>query len=200
MTARRIGVLGGTFDPVHVGHLATAAEVRHALRLDTVLLVVAASPWQKVGTREITPASDRLAVVEAAIADADGLEASALEMERDGPTYTADTLAVLHETEPDAELFLIVGADVAAELDTWVRVAEVQAAATLVVVLRPGTDVSVGSLHELGWRVESVTVPALDISSTDLRERLAEGRPVDFLIPTQAVRVIRERGLYPASR
>ena len=126
---RRVGVLGGTFDPVHIGHLVAASEVRHALELDTVLLVVAASPWQKTGTRAITPAPDRLAVLQAAVEDLDGLEASRIEMDRDGPTYTADTLAELAAAGDD-ELFLIVGADVANLLDSWMRPDEVKARAT----------------------------------------------------------------------
>jgi nicotinate-nucleotide adenylyltransferase len=200
VTGPRIGVLGGTFDPVHIGHLVTAVEVRHALALDVVMLVVAASPWQKIGTRPITPAADRLAVVEAAITGAAGLDASALEMERDGPTYTADTLRELLRRHLGAELFLIVGSDVASELDTWMRVDEVRNAAHLVVVQRPGREVDLDALRSEGWRIDTVPVPALDVSSTDLRLRFAEGRPVDFLIPAEAVRVIRERGLYPAGR
>jgi nicotinate-nucleotide adenylyltransferase len=200
VTGPRIGVLGGTFDPVHIGHLVTAVEVRHVLALDVVMLVVAASPWQKIGIRPITPAADRLAVVEAAITGVAGLDASALEMERDGPTYTADTLQELLRRRPGAELFLIVGSDVASELDTWMRVDEVRNAAHLVVVQRQGREVDLDALRSEGWRIDTVPVPALDVSSTDLRLRFAEGRPVDFLIPAEAVRVIRERGLYPAGR
>lgn len=195
---RRVGVLGGTFDPVHIGHLVAASEVRHALGLDVVLLVVAASPWQKTGTRSITPAEDRLAVVAAAVEGIEGLEASAIELERDGPTYTADTLAALGETGD--ELFLIVGADVANLLGTWVRPAEVKAAATLVVVGRPGSTADVAALRGEGWRVEHVDIPALDVSSSDLRARLADGRPIDGLVPAGAVHEIEKRGRYARSR
>lgn len=195
---RRVGVLGGTFDPVHIGHLVAASEVRHALRLDVVLLVVAASPWQKTGTREITPAEDRLAIVEAAVAGVAGLEASSIELAREGPTYTADTLAALGAGGD--ELFLIVGADVANLLDTWRRPEEVRAAATLVVVGRPGSEVDVDGLRREGWRVEQVDMPALDVSSSDLRERLATGRPIDFLVPSGAVHEIEKRGRYARSR
>lgn len=196
--ARRVGVLGGTFDPVHIGHLAAASEVRHALALDTVLLVVAASPWQKTGTRDITPATERLAVVEAAVGGIDGLEASAIEIERGGPTYTADTLARLGAQGDD--LYLIVGADVADLLDTWVRPDEVKAAATVVVVGRPGSQADLDGRRADGWRVEWVDIPALDVSSSDLRARLAAGRPIDVLVPAAAVREIRKRGLYARSR
>ena len=99
---QRIGVFGGTFDPPHVGHLVTAVNVRHSLGLDRVLLVVANQPWQKVGTRAITPAGDRLALVEAAVQGVDGIEASAIEIERGGESYTADTLRQLHERHPGA--------------------------------------------------------------------------------------------------
>ena len=193
-----MGVLGGTFDPVHVGHLVVGVDVRHALGLDVVLLVVAASPWQKTGTREITPAADRLALVEAAVDGVDGLEASSIEIDRGGPTYTADTLAALAGSGD--QLFLVVGADVANLLDTWVRPDEVKALATLVVVGRPGSHADPTALRTEGWRVEHVDVPALDVSSSDLRARLAAGRPIDGLVPPLAVREIEKRGLYARTR
>ena len=119
---RRLGIFGGTFDPPHVGHLVAANEVRHVLGLDVVLLVVANAPWQKVGSRGISDAQDRLAMVRAAVDGHDGLEASDIEITRGGPSYTADTLAALHEVEPDAELFCILGADAAAGFLTWSQV------------------------------------------------------------------------------
>ncbi|HET9444419.1 MAG TPA: nicotinate-nucleotide adenylyltransferase [Acidimicrobiales bacterium] len=196
----RLGILGGTFDPVHIGHLVTAVDVRHALGLDRVLLVVANEPWQKVGSRAVTPAADRLAVVEAAVAGVPGLEASAVEIERGGPTYTADTLATLAERHPGVDLHLVLGADVAAELGTWVRIEEVRARCRLVLVGRPGFASPAERLRAEGWRVESVAVPALEVSSTGIRERVATGAPIDFLVPTGAIRVIGERGLYAARR
>jgi nicotinate-nucleotide adenylyltransferase len=195
---RRIGIFGGTFDPVHVGHLVAAVNARAALELDTVLLVVANVPWQKVGERTISAAEDRLAMVAAAAASADGIEASAIEIERGGSSYTADTLAHLARFDPEAELFVIVGADVVAGLDTWERVDEVRTGATLVVVNRPGSDATqlLGTLQSAGWRVNSTEVPALEISSTDLRDRARTGRPLDYLVPEGAIAVIRDRGLY----
>jgi nicotinate-nucleotide adenylyltransferase len=190
----RLGVLGGTFDPVHVGHLVAAVNVRHALDLDKVLLVVAGEPWQKVGTRAISPARDRLAVVAAAVGDVDGLEPCDLEIRRDGPSYTADTLQQLRdELGPDVELFLVVGDDVAMTLDTWERIDVIRRLATLVIVNRPGSQRP--SLDHT-WRVETVEIPNLEISSSDLRARAADGRPLDYLVPEAAVRCIRERGLY----
>lgn len=192
----RLGVLGGTFDPVHIGHLVAAVNVRHALALDRVLLVVANHPWQKSG-RTITPAADRLAVVEAAAAGTEGVEASAIEIERGGESYTADTLEHLVGEDPERELFLVVGADVATELDTWRRTDVVARLATLVVVSRGGSPaVEVGP----PWRVEQVRIPALHISSSDLRARAADGRPLDHLVPRPAIDRIRERGLYAGRR
>jgi nicotinate-nucleotide adenylyltransferase len=196
--AERIGIFGGTFDPIHVGHLVAAVNAHHDLGLDRVVLVVANVPWQKAGARLVTPAEDRFAMVEAAVGGVTGLEASRIELERGGPSYTADTLAELSELHLGAELFVIVGWDVSAELATWERIDEIRDLATLVVVNRPGTPPPVGLLQE-GWRMKEVTVPNLEISSTDLRARAASGRPLDYLVPAAAVRVIRERGLYSLS-
>jgi nicotinate-nucleotide adenylyltransferase len=193
--AERIGILGGTFDPVHVGHLVAAVNSRHHLGLDRVVLMVANIPWQKAGVRRVTPAEDRLAMVTAAVGGVPGVEASRLEIDRGGPSYTADTVSQLRDLHPGAELFVIVGWDVSAELATWERHEEIRDMATLVVVNRPGTPPPVG-LMEQGWRLEEVTVPNLEISSTDLRARAATGRPLDYLVPEAAVRVIQERGLY----
>src|SRR5262245_32852856 len=177
--ARRIGVFGGTFDPPHVGHLVTAVNVRHALDLDVVLLMVANVPWQKEGSRSITPAADRLAMVEAAVADVPGLEAGNLEIDLGGISYTADTLAALAEREPGAELYTIVGDDAAAGLTTWQRYEEVVGRSRMVVVDRPGEPVRLPG--DVEWI--HVEVPRLEVSSTDLRARFTDGRPLDYLIP-----------------
>lgn len=195
----RLGILGGTFDPVHVGHLVAAVNARHALQLDRVILMVANLPWQKIGQRTVTSAEDRLAVVEAAVGEVEGLEAGRLEIDRGGESYTADTIEELAAMYADAELFLIVGWDVASELTTWDRWPAIQRIATLVVVNRPGAGRPAG-LDDEGWRVEEVTVPNLEISSTDLRERAATGRPLDYLVPEAAVHCLRARGLYATDR
>jgi nicotinate-nucleotide adenylyltransferase len=193
----RVGIFGGTFDPVHVGHLVAAAWAREAFGLERVLLVVANEPWQKTGTRAVTPAEDRYRMVEAAVAGVDGVEACRMEIDRSGPSYTADTVRELLVVNPSADPYVIVGADVAAELGTWQRTDELRAAVTLVVVDRGG----VGSSDDPpGWRVERLRIPALDISSSELRRRLAEGRSVDFLIPEPAIRCIRQLNLYADSR
>ena len=194
----RIGIFGGTFDPIHVGHLVAAVNAHHDLGLDRVVLMVANVPWQKAGARQVTPAEDRFAMVKAAVGEVPGLEASRLEIDRGGPSYTADTIAELSALHPGAELFVIVGWDVSAELASWERLDEIRDLASLVVVNRPGTAPPAGLLQE-GWRLKEVTVPNLEISSTDLRARAASGRPLDYLVPAAAVRVIRDRGLYSLS-
>jgi len=194
----RIGIFGGTFDPIHVGHLVAAVNAKSALQLDRVLLVVANVPWQKAGVRAVSSAEDRLALVEAAVGGVAGLEASRLEIDRGGESYTADTLAELHRVGPGNELFLIVGWDVAAELATWGRHEEIERLATLVVVNRPGAGRPPG-LDDRSSRLVEVTVPNLEISSTDLRARAANGRPLDYLVPEAAVRCIRARGMYAGS-
>lgn len=188
----RIGVFGGTFDPPHVGHLVTAVNVWHALELDEVILMVANIPWQKAGSREITPAGDRLAMVRAAVRDVPGLVAGDNEIRAGGPSYTADTLAVLAAEHPGAELFTIVGDDAAAGIHTWARADEVLARSTMVVVDRPGAPVELDDAVD--W--VHVEVPRLEVSSTDLRARCRDGRPLDYLIPEPVLEVIRERGLY----
>jgi len=193
----RIGIFGGTFDPVHVGHLVAAAWAREAFELDRVLLVVANVPWQKAGTRTVSAAEDRFLMVQAAVAGVPGLEVSRVEIDRGGPSYTADTVHELMATTPGVRPYVIVGADVAGELGTWQRVAELREVVTLVVVDRGG----VGSGDDPpGGQVELLAIPALDISSSQLRERLAQGRSVDFLIPEPAIRCIRQLNLYADTR
>ncbi len=195
--AERIGVFGGTFDPIHIGHLVAAAWTRDALALDRVLLVVANEPWQKSPTRRISAAEDRYAVVAAALDKVDGLEASRIEIDRGGPSYSVETVTDLQERFRLAALFLIVGADVASQLGTWHRVDDLARAVTLVVVDRGG----VAPPPALDtWQVEHVKIPSLEISSSDVRARLGDGQPVDFLVPDAAIRCIFERGLYSGTR
>ena len=196
----RLGILGGTFDPVHVGHIVAAVQARHTLALDRVLLMVAGDPWQKQGV-VVAPAQDRVDMVVAATDGIDGLEVSTLEVERKGPSYTLDTLRALES--PDRRIFLIIGSDVASTLATWHRVDDLKELATLAVLDRAG----VAELSHIpdadwtaGWNVEWVPMPHIDISSTELRVRMAEGSPIDGLVPQQAVRVIRQRRLYTAGQ
>lgn len=188
---QRIGVLGGTFDPVHNAHLAVAADVRDALGLDEVLLVPAGDPWQKRG-QVVASAADRLALAARAVEGIDGVSVSAVEVDREGASVTADTLEALQA--PDRTLFLILGADAVANMGTWRRLEDTRHLADVVVVERAG-DLEVWPPGE-GWRVHHVPIPRLDISSTDLRERLASGRPVVGLMPPAVVKEIHQRGLY----
>jgi nicotinate-nucleotide adenylyltransferase len=190
--AERLGVFGGTFDPPHVAHLVAALGVRHALALDRVLLTVANEPWQKVGTRRLSPAVDRLAMVRAAVAGVAGLEASDMELRRGGPSYTIDTVEALWAEDPARELYVIVGADAAAAMPSWERADELAARARLVVVDRPGLRSELPD----GWRFERVEIPRLEVSSTDLRERVRDGRPLDFLVPPGVISCLEDRHLY----
>jgi nicotinate-nucleotide adenylyltransferase len=189
----RLGVFGGTFDPVHNGHVAAAVNARRQLELDRVVVVPARDPWQKQD-RELAPAGARLAMLEAAMAGVEGVDVSRLELDRPGPTYTADTLEELHKQQPDADLFLIVGADAASDLATWDRPDVMRDLATVVIVSR--ADIDEPGAPGPGWRVEHVRIPPLAISSTDLRNRAANGDPLDGLMPAAAIRFLRERGLY----
>jgi nicotinate-nucleotide adenylyltransferase len=187
----RVGVFGGTFDPVHHGHLVAATTVGYELGLDRVLLVVAGDQWQKRGKVVAAP-HERLEMVQVAVDGVAGVEASSIEVNRDGPAYTDLTLQELQA--PDRELFLILGADAARNTDTWMRVERVRELATLVVVDREGAE-GVPASADL-WRWTHVTIPRLDISSTELRRRLAVGAPLDGLVPPAVVALIRARGWY----
>ncbi|HEY6531028.1 MAG TPA: nicotinate-nucleotide adenylyltransferase [Acidimicrobiales bacterium] len=192
-TGRRCGVLGGTFDPPHIGHMLAAVNVRQALDLDEVLLVVANDPWQKSGERPVTPAEDRLAMVTAAAAGLEGIVASDLELRRGGPSYTVDTLRELGERDPGGARFLVLGADAAGGLLSWERAEELPSLATLVLVDRPGVACPP---PPAGWPFVRVEIPRVEVSSTDVRARVADGRPLDFLLPPGVVTCIRERRLY----
>ncbi|MCQ3805977.1 MAG: nicotinate-nucleotide adenylyltransferase [Acidimicrobiaceae bacterium] len=202
-TPQRVGVFGGTFDPVHSGHLAVALEVRHRLELDRMLLVVANDPWQKTVFNSVTPARFRFEMVRAAVAAANEtigasvLEASDHEIRRGGRTCTADTLAALDAQTGGTDLFVVVGSDVAASLDTWERPEEVQRLATTVVAERAG---SVGGRPPPGWEHVVVEAPALEVSSTDVRNRFRNGRPVLGLLPTPVIDYVRSNGLYGSPR
>src|SRR5215207_3422930 len=181
----RLGVFGGTFDPVHAGHVVVATETRAQLGFDRVLLVVAGDPWQKRG-RVVAAAADSLALATTAVEEIERGEASA----------TADTLEAL--SAPGRELFLVLGADAVVNMPTWRRLDDTRHLATVVVVERGG-DVH-SEPPGVGWRVERVAIPRLDISSTDLRDRLRDGRPIDGLVPGEVVREIQRRGLYTGGR
>ena len=190
----KVGIFGGTFDPIHVGHIVVATTVHHALALDETHVIVAADPWQK-DPPPIAPAAERYAAVQAAVYDIDvpGITADERELSRGGPTYTIDTVEELAGNE----LFLVVGYDAAKHLDSWHRVDELRELVTLVVVNRPRFDEVV---DVPGWKVEVVDIPSIDVSSSLVRERLAAGLPVDGLVPAAAMRVLRKHGRYAGGR
>lgn len=193
----RIGVFGGTFDPPHIEHLLAAAEARSQLELDRVLLMVAHRPWQKIGSRPITDSSVRFEMVRASVAGLDRLEASDVEVSRGGDSYTVDTLEVLRTNHPSAQFFVIVGADVEAMIPTWKDIDTVRAHASLVVVSRQGRGDTSGPEDDKPWRaIARVAIHRLDLSSTELRARVAAGENIDVLCPPGVVQVIRARNLY----
>ena len=192
-SGERIGILGGTFDPPHVGHIVAAVGVRHVLSLHRVLVTPANIPWQKRGVRDVTPIADRLAMARAAFANLEGIEVSTVELDRGGDTYTVDTLIALQEARPDDEHWLIVGSDVARHLDTWHRPEVVRSLTRMVVYERPG---SVGARPPASWPFELVDLPLIDVSSTDIRDRVRRGEPIDGLVPPSVADIVRRRGLY----
>jgi nicotinate-nucleotide adenylyltransferase len=191
--ARRIGVLGGTFDPVHLGHLVAASEALHRFSLERVILVPAGRPWQKAS---FSDPEDRFMMATLAAATHPKLAVSRIELDRPGPTYTVETLETMHGFFGDAELFFIAGADAILELGTWHRIADLASMTDIIAVTRPGSDIR--NLVALdGWPViHSLEIPGIDISSTDIRRRVAEGLPIDHLVPAAVHRFIAERGLY----
>lgn len=191
-TGERIGILGGTFDPPHLGHLIVADQVLRALDLDKVLLVPANQPWQKVGIRPITSAKKRLIMTRDAVGDAAGLAVSDIELRLGGPSYTSVTLDALAEKHPKTEWRIIVGADAAAGLDTWHNVEKLRTQADVVVVNRPGADFQ----PPTGWSWELVEIPAVNISGTGLRRRVSQGRSIRFLTPSAVIEHIESWGLY----
>lgn len=190
----RLGVMGGTFDPIHLGHLIAASEVRHALELDRVVFMPAARPWQKA---IYANAEDRLAMTMMAAAQNKRFAVSRLELDRQGATYTVDTMGALQEFYgPGVKLFFILGADAAAKLDSWVRIEGLREVTEFVVVGRPGHSGGHVPAPETWPTIHHVEVPAIDISSTELRRRVRRGEPIDFMVTDQVATYIREHGLY----
>lgn len=185
----RTGILGGTFDPIHIAHLHAAESARHQLALDRVLIVPAGDPWQKSG-RSVSPAADRLAMCHAAVKGVPGLVVDDRETDRAGPTYTIDTLASFPE---DEELFLIVGSDAAAGLESWHRWREIVERAQLVVV--PRADSAAVALPD----AIEIEMGFLEISGTDIRARVRTGRPFRYLVTRAVHDYILEHDLYTES-
>ncbi|GGI06873.1 nicotinate-nucleotide adenylyltransferase [Egicoccus halophilus] len=187
----RVGLLGGTFDPPHLGHLVVAESARVDLGLDEVRLLVAGDPWMK---RTVGAPAHRVAMTRAAVAEDPHLSVDVRETARDGPTYTAQTLADLHADEPGTRWTFLLGADAVAALEQWHRPDDALAAAAFVAVTRPGHELHVAP--RFADRVERLEVPRLEISSTDLRARYASGRSTRYLVPEAVDRYVRDHRLY----
>ncbi|MFJ3788210.1 nicotinate-nucleotide adenylyltransferase [Kitasatospora sp. NPDC090091] len=194
---RRLGVMGGTFDPIHHGHLVAASEVASAFHLDEVIFVPTGQPWQKTD-RHVTPAEDRYLMTVIATAENPQFSVSRIDIDREGPTYTVDTLRDLRALHPDADLFFITGADALAQILSWRDSDELFSLAHFIGCTRPGHTLSDAGLPVGG--VSLVEVPALAISSTDCRNRVAKGEPVWYLVPDGVVRYIDKRALYAPDR
>ncbi|SOD86666.1 nicotinate-nucleotide adenylyltransferase [Streptomyces sp. Ag109_G2-15] len=190
---RRLGVMGGTFDPIHHGHLVAASEVAAQFQLDEVVFVPTGEPWQK-SHRKVSPAEDRYLMTVIATAENPQFSVSRIDIDRGGPTYTVDTLRDLRALNPDADLFFITGADALAQLLTWRDSEELFSLAHFIGVTRPGHHLTDPGLPEGG--VTLVEVPALAISSTDCRARVAKGEPIWYMVPDGVVRYIDKRELY----
>ncbi|WP_448656252.1 nicotinate-nucleotide adenylyltransferase [Microbacterium lacticum] len=189
--APRIGVMGGTFDPIHHGHLVAASEVAQSFDLDEVVFVPTGMPWQKT---MVTEAEHRYLMTVIATASNPRFTVSRVDIDRDGPTYTIDTLRDLKAARPDAELFFITGADAIAQILGWRNHDELWELAHFVAVSRPGHVLSTEGLPSED--VSQLEVPALAISSTDCRARVREGNPVWYLVPDGVVQYIAKHHLY----
>ena len=193
----RLGVMGGTFDPIHHGHLVAASEVQALFDLDEVVFVPTGQPWQK-SSRDVSPAEHRYLMTVIATASNPRFTVSRVDIDRGGPTYTIDTLRDLRAERPDDELFFITGADALAEILSWKDAEELFALAHFVGVTRPGHELSDKGLPE--DRVTLQEVPAMAISSTDCRDRVARGEPVWYLVPDGVVQYINKYSLYADTR
>ena len=195
MSGWRLGVMGGTFDPIHHGHLVAASEVQARFGLDEVVFVPTGIPWQKQG-RTVSPAEDRYLMTVIATASNPRFSTSRVDIERQTPTVTVDTLTDLRAQFPYHEMYFITGADALAQILSWKRVDELFDLAHLVGVTRPGFQLD--GEHLAGRAVSLVEVPAMAISSTDCRQRVERGHPVWYLVPDGVVQYISKRGLYRA--
>lgn len=195
---RRVGVMGGTFDPIHHGHLVAASEVQSWFDLDEVVFVPTGDPWQK-SDREVSPAEHRYLMTVIATAANPRFTVSRVDIDRAGPTYTVDTLRDLRASMPDADLYFITGADALADIFTWRDAAGLFELAQFVGCTRPGYEMDEQMLAAIpSDRVTILEIPALAISSTDCRDRTRRGEPVWYLVPDGVVQYIAKHHLYPA--
>ena len=192
--------MGGTFDPIHHGHLVAASEVQAWFGLDEVVFVPTGEPWQKAA-RQVAPAEDRYLMTVIATASNPRFWVSRVDIDREGPTYTIDTLRDLHAELPDADLYFITGADALGDIFTWRDAAELFELAHFVGCTRPGYEMDDSTLQGIPRdRVTIVEIPALAISSTDCRKRTTAGEPVWYLVPDGVVQYIKKYQLYAAHK
>ena len=193
---RKLGVMGGTFDPIHIGHLTTAEEALVQFGLDEVLFVPTGQPWMK-GASTVSPAEDRYLMTVIATASNPRFRVSRIDIDRQGPTYTIDTLRALADAERDAELFFVTGADAMLEIFEWKHPEELLSLAHFIAATRPGYDLAAfettGAMRE---RVSIMNIPALAISSTDVRSRVGDSRPIRYLVPEGVKSYIEKAALY----
>ncbi|MGH2558997.1 MAG: nicotinate-nucleotide adenylyltransferase [Thermomicrobiales bacterium] len=196
---KRIGVFGGTFDPIHHGHLLLASELHHALKLERVFFVPARRPPHKTD-QDISNDHHRLAMVRLAVEGDPRFEVSLVEMEREGPSYSAETLEELDTSLPSTTLVFLMGEDSLRDLPTWHEPERIVAHALLGVAQRPGVDVDLTAVTDVlpfaAGRIELVSTPEIAISSSDIRQRIAEDRPITYHVPLAVERYIAQHGLY----
>jgi nicotinate-nucleotide adenylyltransferase len=194
---RRLGVMGGTFDPIHHGHLLTAEEALQQFELDQVVFVPTGLPWMKEH-EDVSPGQDRYLMTVIATASNPRFTVSRVDVDRGGPTYTIDTLHALQVEAPDSELFFITGADAMLEIFHWKDPEEILELAHFIAATRPGYDLAAfeaeASSHDP--RVSVMNIPALAISSTDIRNRVREQRPIHYLVPEGVKSYVEKAGLY----
>ncbi|AKE39700.1 nicotinate-nucleotide adenylyltransferase [Corynebacterium camporealensis] len=194
--SQRIGIMGGTFDPIHNGHLVAASEVAHRFDLETVVFVPTGQPWHKEG-KQVTEAEHRYLMTVVATASNPRFTVSRVDIDRQGPTYTIDTLRDIRNFYPDAELYFITGADSVASIMSWNSWEEMLEMAKFVGVTRPGYVLSTDMLPEEAQKeIELIEIPAMAISSTDCRARANAGEPVWYLVPDGVVQYIAKNNLY----
>lgn len=195
----RIGVFGGTFDPIHMGHLIVAEDARAALELDKILLIPAGQPWFK-SYRQITEARHRLAMVRLAVEGNPSFDVTDIEVRRTGPSYTVDTLAELRDQYPDAEFIVILGIDALREIDRWHQPRKLFDLASVVGMARPGASLDPSVLNAAipgaSSRMQLVDSTLIDISGTEIRQRVAAGWSIRYRVPAAVERYIHENGLY----
>jgi nicotinate-nucleotide adenylyltransferase len=192
----RVGVMGGTFDPIHHGHLVAASEVQGWFDLDEVIFVPTGQPWQKA-ERRVSPAEHRYLMTVIATAANPRFLVSRVDIDREGPTYTTDTLLDLRAERPDADLFFITGADALTDIFSWRDAGELFDLAHFVGCTRPGAEIDPATLAAIPpEKVTMLEVPALAISSTECRERQAAGQPIWYLVPDGVVQYITKHSLY----